>query len=146
MKKLILAVLLLAAVPAFAAVWSVNTNATQDTRLTRKLTAANRATCTGLGLAAGCTQAQARTAFCAKPGSSGAAPCTVFGQPSSDIVVFTTVGDFLDRYVIDSYFRDLKAAQQAEDKAAWDTWLASATPAQKDSICLAAGLSAGCLP
>ena len=146
MKKLSLALALLLAAPAFGASWTVNTGTAQDTRFERNRVKLNAATCTALGLVSTCTQAQARNAFCAKPGSSGAAPCTVNGQSSAEIVVYSTVGDYLDRFLIDAHNRDLKVSQEADDITAWGAWLAGATLAQKNAVCAAAGLPNGCLP
>lgn len=142
MKKL-LAILLLSS-PAFAAAWTVNTGTVQDSRFERNRIKLNTATCVSVGLAAGCTQTQARAAFCAK--GNATAPCTINGASSADVVIYSTIGDYLDRFLIDAHAKDLKASQDAEDTAAWATWLAGATLAQKNAVCTAAGLAAGCLP
>lgn len=146
MKKLVCLLALLLAAPAFGAAWTVNTATAQDARFERNRIKLNAATCTALGLVSTCTQAQARNAFCAKPGSSGAAPCTVLGQSSNEIQVYSTIGDYLDRFLIDAHNRDLKVSQEAEDIAAWGAWLAGATLAKKNAVCAAAGLPNGCLP
>lgn len=142
MKKL-LAILLLAS-PAFAAAWTVNTGTAQDSRFDRDRLKLNAATCAAQGLAAGCTQSQARNAFCAKIGAS--APCVANGQESGEIRIYSTVGDYLDRWLIDSHNAELKARQEAEDLAAWETAKKAATKAQKDAACAALGLPSGCLP
>ena len=53
MKKFALAVLL-AASPAFAAAWTVNTGTAQDNRFDRDRLKLNAATCAALGLPSGC--------------------------------------------------------------------------------------------
>lgn len=142
MKKF-LATLLLAS-PAFAAAWTVNTGTAQDSRFDRDRLKLNAATCATQGLAAGCTQSQARNAFCAKVGAS--APCTANGQASGEILVYSTIGEYLDKYVIQSHADTLKAAQESEDLAAWEAAKKAATKAQKDAACAALGLPSGCLP
>lgn len=142
MKKL-LALFLLSS-PAFAAAWTVNTSTAQDGRFDRDRLKLNAATCAAQGLAVGCTQVQARNAFCAKIGAS--APCTANGQASSEIIVYSTIGEYLDKYVVQAQADTLKAAQEAEDLAAWETAKKAATKAQKDAACAALGLPSGCLP
>ncbi len=143
MKKTIL-ILLLAASPAFAAAWTVNTGTAQDNRFDRNRVKLNTATCASVGLGAGCNTSGARNAFCAKIGQ--AAPCTANGQSSSEIIVYATIGEYLDKYLIDAHANDLKAAQEAEDLTAWETAKKAATKAQKDAACAALGLPSGCLP
>lgn len=146
MKRLIIIAALLA-LPAYGATWSVTTNANQETRFNRDRLERNAQTCMSLGLATSCTLGQARAAYCAKPGSSSPTPpCTVNGVSSTTIVVMSDVGQYLDWFVVDSYWRDLKVRQDEEDRRTFAAWLTTASAAQKDAVCAAAGLSAGCLP
>lgn len=142
MKKLL--ILLLAATPALGAAWTVNTGAAADARFDRARLALNAGTCASVGLAADCTQSAARTAFCAKVGAT--APCTANGQPSGDVKVYSTIGGYLDRYLIDAHNADLRVQQDAQDLAAWEAAKKAATKAQKDQACAALGLPSGCLP
>ena len=146
MKKL-LAVLLLAS-PALGVTGTINWTDAQNSRFDRDRLRLNAATCVSFGLGAACTQAQARTAFCAQPGSdSPTAPCTVNGKSSGDVLVYGTVAEYLDKYVITAFFfPNLKQTQQIEDKNSFDKWVLTASQAQKDAVCVSAGLSAGCLP
>ena len=139
MKKLL--VLLLLAAPVYAGTLTITTTAAQDARIERARVKANRATCLAVGLAEGCTQAQARAAFCA-PGS---APCTVDGVGSATIRVFANANDFAERIIRDYVF-SLKQAQDAEDLETFAAWRKTATTEQKNAVCAAAGLPAGCLP
>ena len=147
MKKSILALLLLAS-PAFAVTGTITWTDAQNTRFDRDRLKLNGVVCASVGLADGCTQNQARNAFCAVPGSSSqTAPCVVNGKASGDIVVYGNVAEYLDKYVITSFFYpNLKQSQQIEDKNNFSKWIETATTAQKDAVCVAAGLAAGCLP
>lgn len=148
MKKfaIVLALLLLAA-PALAVTGTITWTDGQNTRFDRDRVKLNTVVCVAQGLAAGCTQNQARAAFCARPGSSSpTAPCVVGGQASGDVVIYADVAEYLDKYVITSFFfPNLRQSQQREDKDAYNAWLATASQAQKDAACLAAGLAAGCM-
>lgn len=142
MKKLL--VLLLLASPALAGVWQINTSTVQDTRLNRQRTKANKVVCNGLSLPDACTQVQARNAFCAQPGSSGPAPCTVNGVASSTIVVYSDAGEYLDKYVVGAYLQALKATHDREDQEAFENAWWGTSQANRDAACVAIGLPAGC--
>ena len=148
MKKFLVLALLLLAAPALAVTGTITWTDAQDARFSRDMTKLNTASCVAQGLAAGCTQAQARAAFCARPGSSSpTAPCTVGGQSSGDVVIYGNVAEYLDKYVITAFFfPNLRQSQQQEDKNNFENWLKTATQAQKDAVCVASGLLAGCLP
>ena len=147
MKKLIVILLLLAA-PAFAASWTVTTTTGQDTRATRELNRLNKATCASVGLGANCTQVNARIAYCAQPLAivRNTVPCTVNGISSGTLVIYGTVGEYLDKVVVGANAAALKAKQDAEDLNSFGTWRQTATQGQKDAVCASAGLPAGCLP
>jgi hypothetical protein len=146
MKKLAFA-FLFAALPALAGSYTVVTTTTQDPRFTRDMNKLNAATCAAYGLPASCTQGQVKTAFCAQEGSSGATPpCTVNGVSSNTLTIYTDIGIYLDRYVIDTYYRNLLRDQNSEDFAALLAIINGGTVAQKNALCQAAGLAAGCLP
>lgn len=129
MRKLILALaLVLLAAPVSAGTWTVTTNGTQDNRLDRARKRVNADTCTRLGLPATCTQSQARAVV-----------------PGTD--VYSDVGDFCDRFVVQTYYATLKdladASDVADAKAAWDAM----SNAQKNAVCAAftPPLGNGCL-
>jgi len=148
MKKLLLIALL--ASPALAVTGSITWTDAQNARFARDRLKLGNAVCVSVGLPDGCTQAQARAAFCAREGSSSpTAPCVVNGLSSGNVVIYGTVAEYLDKYVITSFFfPNLKQQQQNEDKAKFETWLLTATTEQKDAICTnpVVGLAAGCLP
>lgn len=147
MKKLVV-VLLLVAAPAFAASWTVTTTTGQDTRATRELNRLNKATCATVGLGANCTQVNARIAYCAQPLAvvRNTVPCTVNGISSGTLVIYGTVGEYLDKVVIGANDAVLKAKQDTDDLNSFGMWRQTATQVQKGAVCTAAGLQAGCLP
>ncbi len=143
MKKL-LAVLLLAS-PLYAGTLTLTTVAAQDTVIEKERVVSNTATCTARGLPAACTQAQARAAFCAQPGSSGAAPCTVAGVSSNTVRIYTDANDFGES-LIKAWVFSARQAQDARELEAFAAWRKAATLAQKNAVCHAAGFPNGCLP
>ena len=146
MKKLLIALLI--ALPAFAATpVSFNISDANAARIDRERLRVNKVACESFGLAANCTQAQARNAFCAREGASAPThPCTYNGVASDTVRVYPDVSTFVDVEVIKEYTRELKARQDQADKATWDATLAAANQASKDAACAAVGLPAGCLP
>lgn len=140
MRKL-LALLLLAA-PAFATNYQISTNTQQDTALTRAINRANKETCFAQNLAIGCTQAQARKAFCTRMRYGAVADCP--GALAID--VFADVPTFLQREVVRIVRDEYGAKDATEAKATFDATLKDATKAKKDAACLALGLAAGCIP
>ena len=143
MKKF-LAVLLLAA-PAYAGTLTIPTTAPQDTVIEKERAYENTKTCTALGLPAACTQPQARTAFCAQPGSSGAAPCTVAGISSATVRIYSDANDFGES-LIKAWVFNARQSQGARELEAFAAWRKAATLAQKNAVCAAAGFPNGCLP
>lgn len=87
MRLLLALCALTLALPASAGSYTITTTAGQDAKLSRAVARANKQTCQSLGLAAGCTRAQARDAWCrrlaAKP-----APCTVGARSSAEIDIY----------------------------------------------------------
>jgi hypothetical protein len=125
MRKLIALVILSAASVASAGTYTVNTNASQDTRLARQLNRLNKATCASVGLPANCTQAEARAK-----------------QPSLD--VYASVTDMLDRAIVGGYLSGLKSADTQEDAVqAAAAWVAM-NDTQKNAVCALLGLPNGC--
>jgi len=144
MKKL-LALLLLAS-PLYAGTLTLTTTAPQDTVIEKERVFSNTATCTALGLAANCTQAAARTAFCAKPGASGTTPpCTVAGVSSNTVRIYADANDFGES-LIKAWVFSARQAQDARELEAFAAWRKAATLAQKNAVCQAAGFPNGCLP
>lgn len=146
MKKFLLVFLL--ASPALGVTGTITWTDAQNARFDRDRIKLNAAKCAAYGLDPACTQAQARAAFCLLPGASSPThPCTVGGQSSGDVVVYADVATYLDKYVITSFFfPNLRQSQQIEDKNNFSKWIETATTEQKDQVCVAAGLAAGCLP
>lgn len=140
MKKLLLALVLLTALPALAGTYTVTLNTGRGARAERQRKRVNKVACLAQGLLADCTQPQARDAFCQKTAKTNA-PCA----DSTSIVIHATVDEWLSqvaRDAIDSY----AATQDADDKTAFEAARAAASQAQKDAACTALVLPAGCLP
>lgn len=138
--RLILLLTFLAS-PLLAGSYTITTTTQQDTRLNRAVARANRLTCVRYGLKVGCTQAQARNAYCQR--STGApAPCT----GSTQIDIHSDVAAFLQAETV-RLVRDQWGPQGDQDaKAALLEEADKATAAKKDAACVALGLAAGCLP
>jgi hypothetical protein len=124
MKRLAILLLLLPAL-AFAGTYTLTTTAAQDTRLERQRVRINKQTCERLGLPGTCTQAQARNV-------------------EAGVDIYSSVQDFLDRNVLKSYLAGLKNADTADDaQQAAALWVLK-TDAEKNAVCAAIGLPAGC--
>lgn len=144
MKKL-LAVLLLAS-PLYAGTLTLTTTAPQDAVIEKERVFSNTATCTGLALAAGCTQVAARVAFCAQPGASQVTPpCLVNGVSSNTVRIYATANDFGES-LIKAWVFNARQSQDARGLEAFAEWRKAATAAQKNAVCAAAGFPNGCLP
>jgi hypothetical protein len=108
-----------------AGTYSITTSTVQDNRLERARVRTNKATCGALSLPASCTQAQAR----AKDSSAN---------------IYSSVSDFLDRYVIKNYTDGLKVADTVDDlNQAQAAWIA-ASDSGKNAICQSFGLPSSC--
>ena len=145
MRLLIALCALTLALPASAGSYTITTTTGQDGKLTRALARANRQVCLSVGLAAGCTRAQARDAWCQKV-SGKPAPCTAGPRSSADIDIYSDVQAFLGGEVV-RLIRDQWGPQGDQDaKSALLDAAARGTQAQRDAACVAVGLAAGCLP
>lgn len=144
MKKLAIVVLL--ASPAFAGTLTLTTTAPQDTIIETERVFENTKTCTGLALAAGCTQGQARAAYCLLPGASQATPpCTVNGVSSNTVRIYSDANDYGES-LIKAWAFSAKQLQDARKLEAFAAWRLAATAAQRNAVCTAAGFPNGCLP
>lgn len=144
MKKL-LALLLLAS-PLYAGTLTLTTTAVQDATVEKERVFSNTTTCTARGLPAACTQVQARTAFCAQVGASGTTPpCTVAGVSSNTVRVYADANDFGES-IIRGWTFTIRQTHDARDLEAFAAWRKAATAAQRNAVCVAAGLATGCLP
>lgn len=144
MKKL-LAVLLLAS-PLYAGTLTIPTSTPQDTVIEKERVYENTKTCSTLALPAACTQAQARTAFCAQPGASGTTPpCTVNGVSSATVRIYTDANNYGES-LIKAWVFSARQLQDARELEAFAAWRKAATTAQKNAVCAAAGFPNGCLP
>lgn len=137
MKKLLAIALLLLAVPAFAADYTVTLNAGQETTITRARTESNTAACALVGLPASCTQAQANAAVVA-------AAAEVPPRVLPSVNIFNGNNSYVNSLVNADLAR-MKAVHKAADKNSFDSARDTATQAQKDAACVALGLVAGCL-
>lgn len=148
MKKfLFLAPTLLAASALAAVAVSFNVSDANAARIDRERLRVNKIACESFGLPAACTQAQARAAFCARDGASAPThPCTFGGVDSSTVRIYGTTSEFVDVEVIKEYTRELRARQDQEDKSAAKAAFDAKSQAEKDAICTALGLTAGCQP
>lgn len=138
MKRFLTLALLLLAAPAWAASYTLNTNAAQETRITRARTASNAAACSLVALPASCTQAQADAAV-------AAAAALVPPRTLPSVAVYATNGPYLLSILAAEFVR-IKSTQDAVDRVSFDAAKDAATAAQKDAACVALGLAAGCLP
>ena len=145
MRLLIALCALTFALPASAGSYTITTTAGQDVRLTRALARANRQVCQSVGLAAGCTRAQARDAWCQQL-TGKAAPCTVGARSSAGIDIYPDVQSFLAGEIV-RLIRDQWGPQSDADlQRSYLDAAAKGTQAQRDAACVAVGLAAGCLP
>jgi len=126
MKRL-LALLLLAA-PAFGASYTVVTTAAHETVITRERLYDNAQACAKVSLPSTCTQAQADA------------------KQAGFVTIYATNNVYVLGGVLKAWYTTAKGRQTSEDQATWSAWLAGATQAQKDAICVSVGLVAGCLP
>lgn len=143
MKKLLACLLL--ATPISAGTLTITTTSPQDSVIEEERVWSNTTTCTTLGLPSSCTQSRARTAFCALPGSSGPAPCTVNGVSSSTVRIYTDANDYGESLIKALVF-STRQLQDARKLEVFATWRKSATAAQRNAVCSAAGFPNGCLP
>jgi hypothetical protein len=117
--------------------YTFNTTTAQETIVTRARTESNNAACDSIGIARGSTQAQV-DAFIAAAAA----------QTPPKIIPATTVYDDNRTYILSvlvEEFKRIKALQSSTDKRSYETALASATQAQKDTIATTLGLPAGTL-
>lgn len=133
------------ALPASAGSYTITTTAGQDAKLTRALARANKQVCQSVGLAAGCTRAQARDAWCQQL-AGRAAPCTVATRSSADIDIYPDVQSFLSGEVARLVREQWGPQGDTGLQRAYLDAAAKGTQAQKDAACVAVGLAAGCLP
>ena len=145
MRLLIALCALTLALPASAGSYTITTTAGQDAKLTRALARANKQVCQSVGLAAGCTRAQARDAWCQQL-TGKAAPCTVGARSSAGIDIYPDVQSFLAGEIV-RLIRDQWGPQSDADlQRSYLDAAAKGTQAQRDAACVAVGLAAGCLP
>lgn len=146
MKSRLLAIALLLAAPAYGATLTVQTTASQDAVIDAERIYVNAQTCVTWWLPAGCGTGAVRTAFCAQEGSSSPTPpCTVNGVSSSSVRIYADAADFAERVLRDWAFA-AKQTQDARKLEAFAAWRQSASAAQRNAVCIAAGMPVGCLP
>lgn len=157
MKKLFLALLLLA-LPALGDVTITNTyTGGQAARITKAMARVNKATCAYRGLPASCTTTQVREQFCKTNGVGGQPIRNAQGEitgytplvsdcpGATQFIVYNTITQFDKRTLLEK-ISEWQTQEEAEDraaaKAAWD----AKTQAQKDALCPSFGLTAPCTP
>lgn len=122
-------------------------NAEQMAGVTDMVNIVNRKLCKSLGLASGCSQGLACTTVV--PPAAGGASCSPAQARNAGVRIFpqTFAGreEFFQWRIALTKFNELRAeivaANQAVQKESWDT----GTQTEKDAMCVAAKLSAGCL-
>lgn len=142
MKKLLIIAVLLLALPAWAGSYTLTTTTTQDNVLARTVSRTNAATCRYYGLPVGCTQPQARRAFCRAANLGDVATC----EGANQVDIYADVASFLQREVVRLVRETYGPQAQADDAAAAKAAFESMTVAQKNAQCAALGLAAGCNP
>jgi hypothetical protein len=147
MRKLLLALFVLAVggVANAQESYSIPATASQVTDVTSIAIAKNKKTCVRLGLAIGCTQAQA----CTAANAAGGASCTAAQARNANARIFvssTQAGreEYVSFQIVLPAFQDQIAAvpgqTQREACANWQTF----NQTQKDAACTAAGITAPC--
>lgn len=142
MKRLLILAVLILSLPALAGSYTLTTTAAQDAILTRTVARTNAATCLYYGLSVGCTQAQARKAFCRAANLGDVANC----DGATQVDIYADVPTFLQREVVRLVKEAYGPQAQADDAAAAKTAFEAMTVAQKNAQCAALGLAAGCSP
>lgn len=144
MKRLTVALALLFATSAAVADVTITYTLTdaQGARLTRAMKRHNRSTCNYYGLPNNCTQPQARTAFCERAGFPATSAC----DGSAQVDVFSDLSKFAKREGARLITEEYASKDAAEDAAAFDAAKSAASTEQKNAVCAALGLPAGCLP
>jgi hypothetical protein len=156
MKKLILALTLLA-LPALGDQTITNTYTDgQAARITRAMNRVNKATCAYRGLPASCTTTQVREQFC-KTNGFGGQPILVDGvqtgttplvsdcNGATQFIVYGNITVFEKRTMLEKvaeWTTQDEADDRAAAKAAWD----AKSQAAKDALCPSFGLTAPCTP
>lgn len=110
---------------------------------------ANQAVCTGLSLAASCTQAQACAAsFSATGQPASGASCTAIEANDAGVRIYANTLAGREAFITMEMIKanlDVFARQRAKlDFAALQAFCRVATQPQIDGVCTASGLSAGC--
>jgi hypothetical protein len=106
----------------------------------------NTDVCTRASLPSDCTQAQA----CVALGVTGGASCTAADAIAAQARIYpaSLAGreSFVANELVRRYVETFLGRAKAEEANAFKTWCVSASQAQRDPICTAAGLPAGCYP
>ena len=145
MRKLLLLGVVLFAPSVWAQeTYSISANAAQVTDLTSEVRVSNEQTCSRFNLAFTCTQAQACTAAAAPGGSA----CTAAQARGANARVFpqTQAGreEFVTFVIAAPEFTSRKSGVISWDQQTFCTTWRAGTQTQKDAMCTAGGLSAGC--
>ena len=142
MKRIAILAVFLLALPLAADVTITNTYTdAQAARITRAMNRVNTATCSYFGLPSSCNTTQARTVFCQRAGFGAVAAC----DGATQFIVYTNITQF-DKRVLLEKIQGWTAQDAADDAAAAKAAFEAKTQPEKDAICVALGLTAGCSP
>ena len=142
MKRIAILAVFLLALPLAADVTITNTYTdAQAARITRAVNRVNAATCGYFALAPGCTTTQVRTEFCKRAGLGPGSAC----DGATQFIIYANVTQF-DKRVLLEKIVEWQAQDAADDVAAAKAAFEAKTQPEKDAICVALGLTAGCSP
>ena len=150
MKKALLVLVLLASPAAAQETYTLSAAATNVTELTAIVTASNGRLCERYALASTCTQAQACTAaVTAGTTVGGGAACTATQARAAGIRIYPISQPGREEFVMYAIavpaFNAMKATIVSRTQEVQCQNWQTATQPQKDAVCTASGLSAGCL-
>lgn len=146
MKKLLLALLFVAPSAFAQETYSIAASAGQTAQHDRNRVASNRQTCTRLGQALACTQAQA----CTAANAAGGASCTAAQARAVNARIYPATQAGREEYltfdmVAPEFVRRVKGAAADEQNAA-KAWFLAQNQTVRDAECSKWGVAAGCNP
>jgi hypothetical protein len=145
MKSLILALAIIAALASLSSAqetYTLNFSAGNVSDLTAIVAAKNERTCLQWSLAVDCTQAQACTAVGLAPG------CSAAQARNAGARIFPATQAGREEYVFHTYVipgvKDQRPGVPARHREKMCDWWSTANQTQKDSTCTSVGQNAGC--
>lgn len=145
MRPLFIALFILFAATASAQeTYSQNATAANVIDLRAVTVADNEDTCERLGLSESCTQAQA----CVTGNAAGGSSCTAAQARTANVRIWPDTQAGRDEYVLHNFvlprFNAAKARIALRHAFKLCRWWSTANTTQRNSVCTAAGQSAGC--